>query len=45
MEGGVSVKGGDKEGRKELEGEDSTGDCFLAMGREPRGAVRLVCSD
>jgi hypothetical protein len=44
MQGGVSVKGGDKDGRKGWRGH-WTGDCFLAMGREPRGAVRLVCSD
>ena len=45
MQGGVSVKGGDKEGRKELEGGILRRDCFLAMGRELRGAGRLVCSD
>jgi hypothetical protein len=36
MEGGVSVKGGDKEGRKELEGEDSTGGTVFLLWAESR---------
>jgi hypothetical protein len=41
----VSVKGGIRKEERSWRGIILQGDCFLAMGREPRGAVRLVCSD
>ena len=45
MEGGVSVKGGIKKEERSWRGIILRGEYFLAMGREPRGVVRIVCSD
>jgi hypothetical protein len=44
MQGGVSVKGGIRMEGRSWRGA-FYGRLFSCYGREPRGAVRLVCSD